>query len=198
VQEMGIYESGLLNALYATDSIITSGMETFHSKENLLGGTTLSDGNGNVVFETMPNAAGGETVNFSNGETGHVSENIYGGTTLDMQGIENDIIGRPNIFGGENYYQGGEHIGAIEPNFMGNGFDFTGSSGETVFTTSSDISGGTQFEFSSPLVDHSSSWQAYDLNNHFSDIDTISSQVSAADLGSVTDGMDALNFMDLF
>ncbi|MGE6753626.1 hypothetical protein ACQKFO_09260 [Rossellomorea sp. NPDC071047] len=167
-------------------------------KENLLRGTTLSDGNGNVVFETIPNAAGGETVSFSNGETGHVSENIYGGTTLDMQGIDNDIVGRPSIFGGENYYQGGEHIGSIEPNFMGDGFDFTGSSGGTVFTTSSDIFGGTQIDFSSPIVDYGAGWQAYDLNNHFSDIDTISSQVSAADLGSVTDGMDALNFMDLF
>ncbi|XXM71358.1 hypothetical protein ACQ0QQ_16870 [Lysinibacillus sphaericus] len=190
---MGMYESGLLSAFFANDSLVTSGSEVFHSKDNLLGGTTLTG-----VFETMPNATGGETVMFTNGETGTVSENIYGGTTLDMQGIENDIVGRPSIFGGENFYQGGEHIGSVEPGFMENSFNFTGSTGDTVFTAAPDIFGDTQFEFSTPLVDHSSSWQAYDLNNHFSDIDTISSQFSAADLGSVTDGMDALNFMDLF
>ncbi|WP_061808741.1 hypothetical protein [Rossellomorea vietnamensis] len=192
------YESGLLGAIYANDTFSGLGNGTLHAKENLLGGTTLTDGNGNVFLETMPNVTGGETVTFTNGETGTLSENIYGGTTLDMPGIENDIVGRPSIFNGENFSQGGEHIGSIEPGFMENSIDFTGTSGGVDITASPDILGGTQFDVSSSFMDHSSSWQAYDLNQHFSDIDTISSHFSAADLGSVTDGIDALNFLDLF
>jgi hypothetical protein len=192
------YESELLSAMYANDSISSPDTGILHAKENLLGGTTLADGNGNVFLETMPNAAGGETVMFANGETGTLSENIHGGTTLDMPGVENDIVGRPSIFNGENFSQGGEHIGSIEPGFMENSIDFTGTSGGVDITASPDIFGETQFEVSSSFMDHSSSWQVYDLNQHFSDIDTISSHVSAADLGTVTDGIDALNFLDWF
>ncbi|MEN8698438.1 hypothetical protein [Bacillus infantis] len=194
---MGPYESGLLNAFYANDSIF-SPVSSLHLKENLLGGTSLSDGNGNIIFETTPSAAGGETVMFANGETGHLTENIYGSTTLDMQGIENDIVGHPSIFGGESFYQGGEYVGSIEPNFMGNGFNATGSTGETLFTTSPDITGGTSLDFTSPLLDHGSSWHAADLQNSFSEIETISSQVSVADLGSASDAVDGLDFLDFF
>ena len=195
---MGIYESGLLNSLYANDAVITPQLEHLHAKENLLGGTSVSDGAGNTLFETMPSAAGGETVMFGNGETGHLTDNIYGGTTLDMPGIEDDIVGRPSIFGEEHFYQSGEHIGSAGPDFMGEGTVFTGSAGDTLFTSSPDLFGGTQISFSSPLIDHSSSWQNFDLTSRFSEIDTVSSQVSMADFGSAADAADTLDFLDFF
>lgn len=192
------YNSGILSLIFANDSINTIPSETLHLKENFLGGISISDVNGNVFAETFSSAAGGQTVEFENGEIGHLTDNIYGGTTLDMPGIENDMVGMPSLFGQENFYRGGELVGSIEPNFMGNGFEASGSFGETLFTTSPGLFGSTQMNFSSQFMDHSSSGQSFDLNNHFNEIDTISSQISAADLGSATDVFDGLDFMDIF
>lgn len=195
---MNIYESGLLNSLYANDAVITPQLEQLHAKENLLGGTSVTDGSGHMLFETMPSAAGGETILFENGETGHLTENIYGGTTLDMPGIDGDIVGRPSIFGEEHFYQGGEHIGSSAPDLLGEGTVFTGSAGDTLFASSPDLFGGMQINFSAPILDQSSSWQRFDLSSQFSEIDTVSSQVSMADLGSAADTADALDFLDFF
>jgi hypothetical protein len=194
---MDEYKSGYLNILYGQDSINFPVQEALHFKENLLGGISLADGNGNTLFETMPSAAGGETIMFDNGETAHLSENILGGTTVDFTGVSNDIVGIPSIFGGELLYQGGEYIGSIEPNFMGNGVDFTSSTGQTMFSTSPDIFGGTEVSFSSPLLESSSGLQTFDLQNSFSEIEAVSSQISVADLGAATDAVDGLDFLDL-
>jgi hypothetical protein len=194
---MSEYNSGFLNTLFEQDPIISPGPETFYIKENLLGGISLEAGNGNTLFETMPNAAGGETLMFDNGETAHVSENIYGGTTVDFAGVSNDIVGMPSIFGGESLYQDGEYVGSIEPNFMGDGVDFTSSTGQTMFSTSPDILGGTEVSFTSPLLESTSSLQTFDLQNSFSEIEAVSSQISVADLGTATDAVDGLDFLDL-
>lgn len=172
--------------------------EILHFKKNLLGGSTLTDGNGNVILETVSSAAGGETVIFENGETAHLTENIYGSATLDFTGVSNDIVGTASIFGAETFHQGGEYIGTMEPNFMGNGVEFTGSTSETLFTTSPDLFGGTQISFTSPFIDSNTSLEVFDIHNTFSDIDTISSQVSMLDLGSATDAIDGLDLLGLF
>jgi hypothetical protein len=195
---MELYSSPLLNLLYENDPILSPVHEVLHFKRNLLGGTSLADMNGNTIFETMPNVVGGETVMFDGGETAQLTENIYGGTTLDFTGTTNDIVGMPSIFGGESFHQGGEFIGSIEPSFMGNGFDFTSSTGDTLFSTSPDIFGGTEVTFSSPIIDSSSVWDTFDLHNSFSHIDTISSHLSVADIGTATDVFDGLDFLDLF
>lgn len=195
---MDDFNSGLLSTLFANDSILSPIPEVLNFKQNLLGGSTLTDGNGTKIFETMPSAAGGETIMFDGGETAHLTENIYGGTTIDFTGTTNDVVGFPSIFGGESFNQGGDFIGSIEPNFMGNGFDFTSSTGETMFSTSPDIFGGTQVTFNSPIFDSSSASQIFDLQNSFSGIETISSQISVADLGTATDAIDGLDFLDFF
>lgn len=192
------YSSSLLNSLFEKDSLISPVGEVLHFKENLLGGMSLSNSNGTTILETMPNAAGGETVMFDSGETAHLTENIYGSTSLDFIGTTNDIVGRPSIFGQENFFQGGELIGSMKPNFMGDGYQFTDASGETVLSTSPDIFGGTQVAYNPPMIDSNSFGQTFDVHQSFSDVDTISSQISAVDLGSATDMIDGLDFLDLF
>ncbi|MGF2614537.1 hypothetical protein FZC84_21530 [Rossellomorea vietnamensis] len=193
---MGLYESGLLSSIFAEDSILPEGTTTLHFKENLLGGTSLVDGSGDTILRTMPSAAGGETVYFGNGDTGHLTETLTGGFKIDMPGLENDIIGRPSIFDEVNLYQGGEHIGTIEPDFMGNGIDITMNAGASQFTAFPGVTGGVQTDFTSPMLDQSSGWQDFNLQNNFSEIETISSHVSAADLGSASDAVDGVDFLD--
>lgn len=188
------YESALLNALYAKDTIESVSGEMLHVKENLLGGISGTTTNGGVIFETMPNAMGGETVMFSNGETGHLSENISGGLTLDMQGIENDVVSNPGIFGSESVHQGGEFVGVMQPNLMGSGFTLSGNEGS--MSASPDILGGANLQFTPPLVTPDSYSQGLDLHDQFSVIDsTISTSLSAGDLASVSDGLDLLDLL---
>lgn len=189
--------SALFNFLFEDDHLCTPMCEVLHKKENLMGGISLTNGNGNTIVETMPSAAGGETVMYGNDETAHLTENMYGSTTLDFTGTTEDIVGRQGIFGEENFYQNGELIGTMKPNFTGDGVDFTSTTGHS-FSTSPDIFGDTQVAFSNPVIDSSSPMSSFDLQNSFSEVEAISSQVSVAELGSATDAVDGLDFLGMF
>lgn len=186
------YNSEFMNSLFQNDPLSSPISETFYVKENLLGGSSVVDLAGNPILDTMPNAAGGETVNFANGETGHLKENIEGDTTLDMPGIENDIHSRPGIFDQEYFYQNGESIGTMQPNFMGDGVDFVAPAGGTVFSTSNSPIADAQIQVDSSLL-HT---EGANLQNSFSDIEAISNQFSGADLASASDSMDALDVLE--
>ncbi|QHS23282.1 hypothetical protein GWK91_10120 [Virgibacillus sp. MSP4-1] len=191
------YHSDLLNSLFENDERVNANMEVLNVKENLLGGSSIVDRNGNPVLETMPNAAGGETVMFENGETANLTDNIYNGSTLDFTGVSNDITTRPAIFGEEQVYQGSDHIGTLEPNLMGDGYDFTSTANDTLFSTSTNSFGDTQISFDSSFFEAAPGSSAMDLHHSFSEIDTVSSQFSAADLGSATDAVDGIDVLGL-
>ncbi|MGP4040719.1 hypothetical protein ACTWP4_12620 [Gracilibacillus sp. D59] len=191
------YGSDFMNDLFQNDTSIAPMSETYYVKENFFGGSSFVDINGNPILETMPNAAGGETFHFANGETAHVRENVEGGTTFDFTGIDNDITSRSSIFGQENYYQNGEHIGTLQPNFTGDGVDFVAPSGGTMFSTSENsVIGESQVHIDSSFVDSESYTSGFDLQNHFSEIEAVSSQISSADLGTAMDGSDALDVLE--
>lgn len=195
---MDSYTSALLSALYANDQLVSSAPEILQFKENFMGGNTLVDGTGTVILETRPSAEGGETVEFSTGETAHLAENIHGSATLDFTGTTNDIVGTASIFGAESFSQGGSYIGTVAPDFTGNGLVFSNSSSETIASASPDFLGNTQIAFSSPLFETSTSTETLELQNSFAEIETLSSGVSAADLGSATDALDGMDFLGLF
>ncbi|WP_147433983.1 hypothetical protein [Planomicrobium sp. Y74] len=195
---MSSYVSPLMTSLYANDQLISPSSRFLHFKENFMGGSTITDGTGSVLLETRPHAGGGETVEFSDGETAHLTENIYGSSTLDFTGMENDIVGTASIFGTESYSQGGTFIGSTSPNSFGEGVVFTNSTSDTVVTASPDFLGGTQIAFTSPIIDVSSNAAAFDIQNSFSEIETLASGTSAADLGSATDAIDGFDFLGLF
>lgn len=188
------YTSALLTSMFENDPLLE---KTLLIKKSLFNEVTLVDGSGNVVVHIVPSVAGGATVSYDNGDTGHLYENVYGSTTLDMPGIEHDIVGRPSIFETENFSQGGDVIGTVSPNFTGDGIHGIGSAGNS-FTTSPDFFGSTQVTFSPSLTDTYTFSQPIDLQNSFSEVDAISSQFSAADLGSATDMVDGLDVLDLF
>ena len=190
--------SALISAFYAEDPLVSPGQDELHVKENLLEGVTGVDGRGGAVFETMPHAGGGETIMFENGETAHVTENVQGGINIDMPGIGNDIASRPSLFGEESFYQGGEYIGTLGSDFTGNGTEFTAASGETLFSASPGVAGGMDVDFSSPLFPSGPDGQTFDLQNSFSEIETVSSHFATADLGTATDVMDGADFLGFF
>ncbi|RSL29758.1 hypothetical protein D7Z54_29440 [Salibacterium salarium] len=190
------YGSDMVNALFEKDAL-GSLPETYQVKENLLGGSSVVDGNGHAIVETMPHAAGGETVTLADGDTAHATENVYGGTTMDFTGTQNDIVGRPSIGGEENYYQNGEHVATSEPNLWGDGVNFTAPADGTVFQSSTDTFGNQQVDMDSSLVNGEAGAPAADLENTFSGVDAASSDISAVDLGSATDVMDAADGADL-
>ncbi|MDL4839242.1 hypothetical protein [Aquibacillus rhizosphaerae] len=191
------YGSDFMNALFEEDTPFAPMSETYYVKENLFQGSSVVDINGNTIMETMPHAGGGETAHFGYGETAHVRDNVEGGITVDFQGIENDITSRPSIFGQENYYQNGEHIGTMQPNFTGDGVDFVAPSGGTIFSSSNNsVIGDSQMTIDSSFVNSGNYGTDFDLQNHFSEIETVASQFSSADLGTAMDGTDALDVLE--
>lgn len=188
------YTSAMLTAMFQNDSLLE---KTLFVKKSLFNEMTLVDGSGNVMVHIVPSVVGGATVSYANGDTGHLYENVYGSTTLDMPGIERDLVGRPSIFGTDTFSQGGDVVATVSPNFTGDGLQGVSSLGNS-FSTSPDLFGNTQVSFSPSIVDSSAYAQPFDLQNSFSEIDAISSQFSAADLGSATEVVDGLDVLDLF
>lgn len=189
--------SGLIMALYAQDPL-ASPFESLHMKEDFLGNITISDRSGDIILEASPGVMGEGTVHFANGDSGTLMESADGGLHLDMTGVTSDIKATPAIFGDANITQGGEFIGSISPNFMGDGFTGMDAVGNTFFSTSSGLFDSTSISFSSPIIDPTLASTPFDLQNSFSEIDALSSQVSVADLGSVTDVLDDADFLGLF
>ncbi|WP_106496140.1 hypothetical protein [Lentibacillus sp. Marseille-P4043] len=181
-----MYNSDFYNNMFANDNLFSPLPETLQVKENVLGGISLTTGNGTTVMEGMPDVTGGMNAMFANGETATIKDNIYGGTTVDMTGVENDIVGRPTIFGGESYTQGGEYVGTLSPDLLGDGYQFTAPTGETLLSTSTSFDGGTQLDFNSFATTEfgETTASAFDVGDAFYGIDAISSQISVADFGS--------------
>ncbi|WP_087974185.1 hypothetical protein [Oceanobacillus rekensis] len=194
-----MYNSDFYNSVFSNDDVFSPLPETLYVKENVLDGISITTGNGSTVMEAAPNVTGGMTVDFGNGETATIQENIYQGTSIDMPGIENDIIGRPTIFGGESFTQNAEYVGTLSPSLLGDGYQFTDSAGDTLFTTSTAFNGSTQLDINSFATTDlgTSTASSFDIADSFSGIDAISSQVSVADLGSATDAMDGLDVLGM-
>ncbi|KAB8139472.1 hypothetical protein F9U64_00105 [Gracilibacillus oryzae] len=192
------YQSDFINVLSEENPPISPLEGTLEIQENLFQGFKIVDMNGNVFANTVPSAAGGETIHFANGETAHVRENIEGGTTFDFVGLESDITTRPSIFDQESVYQNGEYIGTLKPNFMGDGINFTAPDGQNLFSVTNSSIGGEQIHFNSSLFDTTTASSNFDLANSFSEVEAVTSQFSMADLGGFAHGMDGIDMLGLF
>ncbi|MFP7492481.1 hypothetical protein SFC66_01750 [Terribacillus saccharophilus] len=183
--------SELINMLFAGDTDIPA--LNLHAKENFMNGISVSESSGNVLFETTPNAAGGEVVHFADGTTANLRETVEGGTILDLPGVENDIVTTQSIFGTESIEQGGQVIGTGTPDFSG-GMNYEDEFGNLLFSTSPDMF-GTNIEFS-PLLDPSVGIDSVsNVDMSMSSLDALE-QLDA--LNTVSDGLDALGFLGWF